>query len=35
MRYVLLIHVDETLYGQMSEEERSAQLAAYGAFGER
>ena len=35
MRYVLLIHVDETLYGQMSEAEQSDRMAEYGAFGER
>jgi hypothetical protein len=35
MRYVLLIHVDETLYGQMDDAEQSARMAAYGAFGEQ
>lgn len=35
MRYALLIHVDEQLYGQMSQEEQGALLSAYRAFGDR
>jgi hypothetical protein len=35
MRYVLLIHVDEALTDQLSQEERGAWVAAYQAFGDR
>lgn len=35
MRYVLLIHVDESLYPHMSAEEQSARMSGYWGFGEQ
>jgi len=35
MRYALLIHSEDELSSQMSEEEQDALLSAYGAFSER
>ncbi|HEU5328698.1 MAG: YciI family protein [Thermomicrobiales bacterium] len=35
MRYVLLIHVDESLYPELSEAEQGARMGAYQAFGQQ
>ena len=35
MRYVLLIHVDESLYPGLSEAEQGARMGGYQAFGAR
>ena len=35
MRYVLLIHVDEALYPDLSEAEQGTRMGAYQAFGEQ
>jgi hypothetical protein len=35
MRYALLIHVEEALYGELDQQQQDAIMAEYFAFGER